>query len=186
MLAIVQAPSPVLATPSKKINKIDKTIHDLIAQMTETLEKATDPEGVGLAAPQVGVGLQLFIIKPTPKAKIDVFINPVLTIPDGAKRTNAKEKLENDDEDVKLEGCLSLKDIWGVVDRFDKVTLTYLDQHGKQHDRTFNGFFATIVQHEYDHIQGILFPKRVIEQESTLYKSKKNKKGESIFEEISL
>lgn len=186
MLKIVQAPSPVLANPAKKINNIDKTILHLIKEMTETLEKATDPEGVGLAAPQVGEGVQLFIIKPTPKAKVDVFINPVLTIPANAKMDDLKEKLENDDEDVKLEGCLSLKDIWGVVERYDKVHLSYLDEHGKNHEKSYEGFFATIIQHEYDHIQGVLFPKRVLEQESKLYKSTKNKKGEQVFEEISL
>lgn len=186
MLSIVQAPSEVLASPARKINNIDKAIRHLIKQMTETLEKATDPEGVGLAAPQVGESLQLFIIKPTPKSKVEVFINPVLTIPDDAKKDDVKEKLENEDEDVKLEGCLSLKDIWGVVERYDKVHLSFLDENGKKHERTYDGFFATIIQHEYDHIQGILFPKRVLEQESKLYKSTKNKKGESVFEEISL
>lgn len=186
MLHIVQAPADVLANPAKKINTIDKSILHLIKEMTETLEKATDPEGVGLAAPQVGEGLQLFIIKPTPKAKVDVFINPVLTIPDDAIKADVKEKLENDDDDIKLEGCLSLKDIWGIVERYDKVHLSFLDENGKKHERTYDGFFATIVQHEYDHIQGILFPKRVLEQDSKLYKSTKNKKGESVFEEISL
>ncbi len=186
MLHIVQAPASVLSNPAKKINNIDASIIRLIHEMTETLEKATDPEGVGLAAPQVGEGVQLFIIKPTPKAKVDVFINPVLTIPDDAKMADLKEKLENEDDDIKLEGCLSLKDVWGVVERYDKVHLSYLDAHGKMHEKTFDGFFATIVQHEYDHIQGILFPKRVLEQDSRLYKSRKDKKGEVVFDEISL
>jgi peptide deformylase len=186
MLQIVQAPQPVLANPAKKIKNIDKSIHHLIKEMTETLEKATDPEGVGLAAPQVGEGLQLFIIKPTPKSKVAVFINPELTIPDDAIMEDVKEKLANEDEDVKLEGCLSLKDIWGVVERYDKVHLSFLDEEGKKHDKTYDGFFATIIQHEFDHIQGILFPNRVLEQESKLYKSTKNKKGEQVFEEISL
>lgn len=186
MLSIVQAPASVLSNPAKKITSIDKTILKLISQMTETLEKATDPEGVGLAAPQVGEGVQLFIIKPEPESKVSVFINPVLTIPKDAVMADFKEKLKNDDEDVKLEGCLSLKDIWGIVERYDKVHLSFLDEHGKHHEKTYDDFFATIIQHEYDHIQGILFPKRVLEQESKLYKSKKDKKGETIFEEIAL
>lgn len=92
MLSIVQAPAEVLASPAKKINSIDKSITHLVKEMTKTLEKATDPEGVGLAAPQVGESLQLFIIKPTPKSKVAVFINPILTIPEDAKKLRMSKK----------------------------------------------------------------------------------------------
>ena len=86
----------------------------------------------------------------------------------------------------KLEGCLSLKDIWGDVVRSPEVTLEYFDEKGKKHTKTFNGFLATIIQHEMDHLEGILFPKRVLEQKGTLYKSEKDEKGQDIFEEIKI
>lgn len=188
MLKIVQAPHDVLSTPAKPITKIDKSIKELINQMVETLESATDPEGIGLAAPQVGKPLQLFIIKESKEDPLYVFINPKLSIPDGTTMTNERkdEDKKKKKNDVKLEGCLSLQDIWGIVRRYKKVMLTYQDENGDKHTETFDGFFATIIQHEYDHLQGILFPRRVIEQQEKLYKSSYNKKGEMEFEEVSI
>ena len=82
---------------------------------------------------------------------------------------------------------LSLQDIWGIVERHSTVTLSYLDATGKKHDKEkFTGFMATIIQHEVDHLNGILFPKRVIEQKNKLYKSSKDTKGETVFEEIAI
>ena len=180
-MQIVQAPESILSTQAKKIKKIDKEILDLIDQMKYTLVNTHDPEGVGLAAPQVGKPLQLFIVKPDKKSDFTVFINPEIISSDPIK----KEKKETD-EDQKLEGCLSLKDIWGVVHRSPKVSIVYLDEKGNKHEETHTGFFATILQHEYDHLQGILFPKRVLEQKERLYKSKKDEKGEDVFEPIEI
>lgn len=183
MLRIVQSPQSVLSTPAKKVEKFDHTLHTFIEEMKQSLLHAKDPEGVGLAAPQVGKSLQVFIVKPSEEATIDVFINPVLT-PIGELPTHPTEDEET--TDVKLEGCLSLKDIWGIVRRYEKVHIEYQDEHGKKHSKNFDGFFATILQHEYDHIQGTLFPKRVIEQGNKLYKSRKDKKGETVFDEIKI
>jgi peptide deformylase len=179
MLKIVQAPNPVLAENAKPIERIDSSIEKLITDMIKTLESARDPEGVGLAAPQVGKSLRLFIIKQTPESPASVYINPIIE-----KLTPIKspEKEKN----VKLEGCLSLQDIWGVVKRAPSVILTYKDESGVPHRRKFTGFHAVIIQHEYDHINGILFPKRVLEQKEKLYKSIKDKKGEVVFEEINI
>lgn len=184
MLPIIQAPADILSMPAKRVGRIDKSIRDLIREMTVSLENAKDPEGIGLAAPQVGKPLQLFIIKQSPEAKVSVFINPILKAPeiliDPEKKKSKKKK------GVKLEGCLSLQDIWGIVKRHPHVTLTFLDEQGKRRTRKFTGFFATIIQHEYDHLQGILFPKRVLEQQEKLYKSSRDKNGETVFEEIEI
>lgn len=64
--------------------------------------------------------------------------------------------------------------------------MAYLDEKGVKHQEVFTGFLATIIQHEFDHLQGVLFPRRVLEQKGQLYKSVKNKKGEMEFEEISV
>lgn len=183
MLKIVQAPSSVLSEKAKPIEKIDASMQKLIKEMAQTLASAKDPEGVGLAAPQIGKSLQLFIIKESPNAQLRVFINPKI-------KRHGKVKIpvrtEGEKKGVKLEGCLSLQDIWGIVDRAPWVTLSYTDEQGKQHTEKFTGFLAVIIQHEYDHINGILFPKRVLEQKEKLYKATKDEKGEIIFEEISL
>ena len=180
MLQIVTAPNEVLSQVTKPVLKIDAAIKKLIADMKETLDKTRDPEGVGLAAPQVGKSLQIFIVKSTRNAPHEVYINPSITFV-GKVRKTAKEK-----EGTKLEGCLSLPTIWGPVQRSTKITVTYLDEEGRKKTEEVSGFKATILQHEYDHLQGILFPKRILEQKGKMYKSSKNEKGEDVFEEIEL
>ncbi len=195
-MKIVQAPQEVLANPALPVAKIDKYIHKLLKEMEVALLAASDPEGVGLAAPQIGKGLQIFIVKENPDAEIKIFINPVVekfiekpnkktAVKQSSKTTKAKKK-SGIKKGVQLEGCLSLKDIWGVVKRHDEVVLSYQDEKGVDHKKTFDGFMSVIIQHEYDHLQGILFPKRVLEQKSELYKSVKNEKGETEFEEMEI
>jgi len=185
MLRIVQAPNAVLSEHAKPVGKIDKDLLTLIKNMEATLVAAKEPEGVGLAAPQIGKSLQLFIVKEEKNAPLFVAINPKLHIPKSAKLIPKQKEIDSE-EGVKLEGCLSLKDVWGVVRRYDTVQLSYLDEHGKKQTKTFDGFLATILQHEVDHLHGTLFPKHVLAQKNKLYKSKKNEKGETVFEEIAV
>jgi peptide deformylase len=180
-MEIITAPHHVLSQKAKPIGAITKPIKELIEQMKKTLLAAKDPEGVGLAAPQVGKSLQIFLMKPLINSPISVFINPEVTLLEDTGETKKPKHA-----DRQLEGCLSLKDIWGTVKRVPKVTITYLDETGKKHTKTFSKFSATIIQHEYDHLNGILFPKRVLEQNGTLYKSKKDKQGKEVFEEINV
>jgi len=198
VLKIVITPDPVLSKTAKEVKKIDKSIVKLLEGMIQSLLSAKDPVGVGLAAPQVGHSLQIFIAKPTSKSKIQVFINPNinpkiiqktkishLAIPRGRVmqlNVSSSKKLQG----TKLEGCLSLPNIWGQVRRKPEITLSYLNEKGENHKQRFNRFMATIIQHEMDHLNGILFPKRVLEQKGQLYKSQKNEKGEDVFEEIDL
>ena len=184
-MQIVQAPYPVLSQKAKPIKVINREILELIKEMEKTLDAAKDPEGIGLAAPQVGQSLQLFIIKPSKKSSTGVYINPQITLLDAIRPQPTKETQEKK-EGMKLEGCLSLKDIWGPVNRAKKVKIMYLDQHGQQHEQIISGFTATIIQHEYDHLNGILFPRRVLEQKGQLYKSYRNADGEDEFEEINI
>ena len=192
-MKIVQSPDPVLSQIAKPVEKVDKTIKQLLVDMEKTLYKQVDPEGVGLAAPQVGKSLQIFIVKQDPESPLMTFINPVIKKTFEKPKEKAKKKppmtkgkKEKEDKGVQLEGCLSLKDIWGVVKRPHGIELSYQDETGKLHEKTFEGFLATIIQHEIDHLQGTLFPKRVLEQKNPLYHSAKNKKGEIEFEEIEI
>ncbi len=185
MLKIVQAPAPVLAEKAKKIETIDTATQKLIKEMIKTLEAATDPEGVGLAAPQVGKSVRLFIVKETPTSEVMVCINPEIKSLKNKPPVKTKNG-KNAKKSVKLEGCLSLQDVWGVVNRADEVVLSYTDEKGDHHKKTFTGFLAVIIQHEFDHIEGILFPRRVLEQNEKLYKASKDSSGELVFEELSL
>lgn len=180
MLEIVNAPNPVLSQIANPVKSLDKSILTLIQQMIEALEAASDPIGVGLAAPQVNKSIRIFIAKPKATSKILVFINPKIT----EKKLRLKKKKVKTVK--KLEGCLSLKDIWGEVTRYPEVIVEYLDEKGRKHTKKFTGFMSTVIQHEIDHLNGILFPKRVLEQKGTLYKSEKDEKGEDVFDEIKI
>jgi len=180
MLVILNAPNQVLSQKAKSVAKIDKGILKLIDLMKESLEAAVDPIGVGLAAPQIGKSLQIFIAKPSLKSKIFVFINPKIV-----KKIPAKPG-DKEKENKKLEGCLSLQNVWGEVKRYNEILVSYLDETGKLHKKKYKGFMATIFQHEMDHLNGVLFPKRVLEQKGTLYRSEKNKKGEDEFIELKI
>ena len=179
MLQILNAPNPTLSSKAFLVKKVDGQILKLIKDMAVSLEAASDPVGVGLAAPQVGKSLQIFIAKPNLKSKILVFINPKIIsfLPIKKAKRNTFRKLE---------GCLSLKDIWGEIERYPEITLEYLDEKANLHSRKFTGFMATIIQHEMDHLDGILFPKKVLEQKGKLYKSEKDKKGQDVFDEIKI
>ena len=179
MLQILNAPNPILSTKTSLVKKVDGQILKLITDMSKSLEAASNPVGVGLAAPQVGKSLQIFIAKPNPKSKLFVFINPKIT-----EHLPIKKAKENSVR--KLEGCLSLKDIWGEVERYPEIRLEYLDEKTNLHKRKFTGFMATVIQHEMDHLDGTLFPKKVLGQKGRLYKSEKDKKGQDVFDEIKI
>lgn len=129
-------------------------LHALIADMRETMAAVN---GAGLAAPQIGVNLQLVIfgsdaVNPRypnrPVVPKTVLINPVIT-PLGA----------NEEED--WEGCLSVPGLRGVVPRWSRIRYTGFDEKGQPIDRTVDGFHARVVQHECDHLIGKLYPMRV-------------------------
>lgn len=183
MLKIITAPDKILSQKAKKINKIDKSLINFIEEMKETLLAAQDPEGVGLAAPQVGKSLSLFIIKLNPKLPIKVFINPKIISRIDYKELSKKRSVHRK---TRLEGCLSLPNIWGNVKRESNLSIVYQDESGKKHRKKFTGFIATIIQHEMDHLNGILFTRRVLEQKGDIYKSHKNEQGEDVFEEMEI
>lgn len=180
MVKIIAAPNDILSQKAARVIKINKEISSTLSDMKTALLSAKDPEGVGLAAPQIGKSLSIFLIRPTPKSVIKVFINPKIL------SEEEKSKAKRGKGPTKLEGCLSLPGIWGEVKRKSAITLSYMDVKGNMHTDIFKGFVATIIQHEIDHLNGILFTKRVLEQNGTLYKSHKNEKGQDEFEELEL
>lgn len=183
MKPIVAVPNPVLSATTSPVTQFDKKLSKLVADMKATLLATVNPKGVGLAAPQIGISLAVFVTKPTPKAAIRVFINPTII------EKSSAVQLTNDETDErtgKLEGCLSIPKIWGNVKRSQTLTLRYQDETGAAHEETFKGFMATIVQHETDHINGILFTQRVLEQQGKLYQVTSDPDGKETLDEIHL
>jgi peptide deformylase len=133
----------ILRNTSKPVDVIDDGVKSFIEEMKEVLAKSKD--GIGLAAPQVGKNLRIFVIDPE-LAKEDktVFINPEI-----------KKVSKNDD--VLEEGCLSLPNEWNELGRPDKVTIKATDENGKKFKLRAKGLLARLVVHEVDHLNGILF-----------------------------
>ncbi len=180
MRAIVLVPHAVLVSPAKAVTSFDDKLKRIISDMEETLLSATDPKGVGLAATQVGLGLRIFLTKPNEKAKIRAFINPDI-IKHSNDMTDGITERGN-----KLEGCLSIPNIWGKVRRMSSLVLRYQDVEGATHEEEFKGFHATIIQHETDHINGILFTQRVLEQKEKLFQVAAEEDGSEVLEEVKL
>lgn len=170
MLKIVSVPNKILSSPTRRVDKIDDKIRELITEMEETLITQKDPKGVGLAANQVGINLSIFIIKSSEKTQTKVFINPkILKVLNPPPKSTTRRK-----KPVKLEGCLSIPKIWGSVKRAKKIYLEYQDLTGEVKRDWFKGFEATIIQHEIDHLNGVVFTQRSMEQNQKLYKEENN------------
>ena len=163
---IVKVKDPRLRKTSKKIQKVDKKIKALINDLSDTLINQKDPEGVGLAAPQIGKNLRLFVMKS--KGKERVFINPkiVFSSDKSTKKVNQTNTLS---PKKIMEGCLSLPHFYGPLSRPKKVRLEFTNELGKKRVDTFEGFEAQIIQHEIDHLNGVLFIDRLLEQKKPLY-----------------
>lgn len=175
---IVTIPNDVLFAQAKTVTAFDKRLQKLITTMSETLVATKKPKGVGLAAPQIGESVRVFLTKPTDKAEIRVFINPEIREVDNS----GPEPSDND----KLEGCLSIPGVWGKVNRHHKILLSYQDEQGTGHEEWFTGFMAVIIQHETDHTNGLLFTSRVAEQKGKFYTNAIDEDGKEILEELSI
>lgn len=141
---ILQLPDPVLRRVSTPVAKIDDQIKKLIDDMFETMY---DAPGIGLAAVQIGVAKRVVTIDATrgeEEKKPMVFINPEII--------SASEET-----DVKEEGCLSIAEYYEEVERPTAVKVRYMDEKGKTHELDAEGLLARALQHEIDHLNGVLF-----------------------------
>ncbi len=193
MYNIVVTPNKILLEKAKPVKQFDAKLKKIISEMEDTLIATKDPIGVGLAAPQVGLSIRLFQMKPTEKSKVTTYVNPEIIslsggeeIPHYTNSKNVENKKPESSKNKLLEGCLSIPDIWGNVTRKKEVTLAWQDADGNKFTQVFTGFPAIIIQHEVDHLNGILFTTHVMSQGEKLFKSHKNKDGEDEFDEITL
>lgn len=155
---------PVLRKVAKPIEKDHDGLNEILENMWETMYHS---DGVGLAAPQVGMSIRLFIIDATSAADEEpelkdfkkVFINPEIL------KTYGEEWDMN-------EGCLSLPDIREDVKRPDVVKIKYLDENFEPHEEEYKGYAGRIIQHEYDHLEGVLFIDHLFPLRKRLLKSK--------------
>lgn len=142
---ITHFPEPVLGKPAKPIEVIDDSIRRLVERMKDIM---VEQKGIGLAGPQAGVDLQIFIVSVDgTKENARVYINPRIE-PEGP-------------QDTCEEGCLSLPSIYGKIIRYTRCTVHALDLDGKPFTEVGEGLQARAFQHEYDHLQGIMIKDRM-------------------------
>jgi peptide deformylase len=159
ILKVARMGHPVLrerARPIAKSDLRDPLMQKLIDDMIDTMHEY---HGVGLAAPQVHEGLRLFVAllddEPGPKSEATVIINPEI-VPSGSKEEG-------------WEGCLSIPDIRGMVPRFTEIGVSALDRNGKPLELRLKNFPARVVQHETDHLDGVLFFDRMTSMQSLTF-----------------
>jgi peptide deformylase len=140
--------SPVLRQVAEPVTKVTKRTIKLLRDMEETMYAA---EGIGLAAPQVGVSQRLIVV--------DIGEGPLHLI--------NPEILSREGSQVDVEGCLSIPDVWGYVDRSERIVVSALDLHGKPTRIEANGLLARALQHEIDHLDGVLFIDKMLEMPPT-------------------
>ena len=166
ILPIVAYGDPVLKREADEIEKDYPGLDELIKNMWETMYNA---DGVGLAAPQVGKLVRIFMVdcspfeedEPSLKGFKKLFINPIILEEEG------KEWSFN-------EGCLSIPAIREDVSRKPKITIEYYDENWELKEETYEGLAARVIQHEYDHIEGILFTDKINPLKKRLLTSKLN------------
>lgn len=146
---VVKIPSKVLRQKAEEVRRVDKKTSELIDRMLKIMKEAN---GVGLAAPQIGILQRIIVIAPSGMKPL-ALINPVITAADGS--------------DTGEEGCLSIPGLYGEVTRPDRVEVEGYDRKGRHVGFEMNGMAARVVQHEIDHLDGVLFIDKV--DEATLH-----------------
>lgn len=141
---VLTVPDPRLKLVSKPVDKVDDALRALMDDMLESMYAA---DGIGLAAIQVGEPLRVIVIdlaREDEEPNVKYFVNPVLS--------DASKDLEPYEE-----GCLSVPTVYDEIERPDHVTVSYLDYHGEQVTEVAEGMYAVCIQHEMDHLEGVLF-----------------------------
>lgn len=172
ILPIYAYGQPVLKKVAKDITPDYEGLEQLIGDMWETMENAN---GVGLAAPQIGRSIRLFLVDSAPmfdEGEEDKGIKKVFI--------NAEIIDETGNPGSISEGCLSIPDITGDVERLDQITIRYQDENFVEYEETYTGMNARVIQHEYDHIEGVLFTEllKPLKKRMVKRKMEKIKKGD--------
>lgn len=172
-MQVVQAPNPALRVKTKPVKKITPALLQTIKEMVKLTKSFVEPEGVGLASTQVGLSEQYFILKQKDGSFLTVFNPKILSYSKKTKKF--------------FEGCLSIPNYWGEVERPIGVSVSYLTDKGEEVKKKLSGIDAWIFQHEYDHLQGRLYMDLVLEQKSKIFKVVgKDRTGADVFEEVPL
>lgn len=180
-MKIITAPHPTLRRVANRVEKFDKRLVKFVERLKKQLMLEKDPEGVGLAAPQVDKSWQIFVLRhigqnqmkndqDNKQEQLTAFINPVII--------NHSQKKTLITESEHFEGCLSVPKVYGPIPRWNWVEVEYqtLNESGQVEEKKekYQGFLARVIQHEYDHLHGILFTDYLLEKDLPAYIIEKN------------
>lgn len=156
VLKIREVGDPILEKECDEVDieNINKDVLDIIEDLKSTLEFGT---GLGIAAPQIGVNKRIIVVG---AKKENIKYNDAEEIPK-TEMINPTWKKLAEDTDVQYEGCMSVPNIRGKVERYKDIELTYYNANGEKIIKQLNGFFARLVQHECDHLDGVVFLEKV-------------------------
>ena len=171
ILPIIAYGSPVLKRKAVDIPTNYEDLDGLIKNMWETMYEAN---GVGLAAPQVGLSLRLFVIDASPFGEDDELSTEEKTLLSGFKKVFINPEIieETGEEWPFNEGCLSIPDIREDVKRKDRLVIKYQNSKGEELTEIYTGLAARVIQHEYDHIEGVLFTDKLSPLKKRMLKGK--------------
>jgi len=158
---IIEYPEPLLRLKAKKVEQFDDTLKTLIEDMAETM---WDAPGIGLAAPQVAESVRVIVVdlsEPGEEKRYMALVNP--------------EIVEHEGHQLDEEGCLSVPELTAQVERYKKVTVSYQTEAGDEKQLLAEDRFAVVLQHEIDHLNGILFIDHLTPLKRNLYKKKRKK-----------
>ena len=172
ILPIVAYGTPVLKKKGKDITPEYPAFEQLLVNMWETMYEAN---GVGLAAPQVGIAIRLFIVDASPFADGDELTEEEQKQLTGFKKVFINPQIEESGEEWAFnEGCLSIPDVREDVYRQEEIQIRYWDENFKEHTEQYTGLVARVIQHEYDHIEGVLITDKLSPLKKRLIKGKLN------------
>jgi peptide deformylase len=143
---------PIIIQPNEQLRRTNQAVQELTDELVELLDDMYETmlahDGVGIAAPQIGKNLQIAVVEVDENDRFDL-INPQI--------------IESKGKTIFVEGCLSIPHVFGTVERAEEITVLYFDREGDEMEVTAYGYLARAIQHEIDHINGILFTDKVIE-----------------------
>ena len=171
ILPIVGYGDPVLRKIGDEIAGTYPNLNELIVNMYDTMYNAC---GIGLAAPQIGLAIRLFVVDTEPFSESENLSDEEKVQLKSFKKTfiNATMIVEEGEEWGFNEGCLSIPDVREDVYRHEKITIEYYDEQFNKHTDVYDGLIARVIQHEYDHIEGILFTDLISSLKKQLIKKK--------------
>jgi peptide deformylase len=171
ILSIVGYGDPVLRKKAVEVTAEYPNLKQVVADMYETMYNAY---GVGLAAPQVGLSIRLFVVDTRPFSEDEDLTKEEQEQLSGFKKTfiNATILKEEGEEWCFNEGCLSIPEVREDVYRHEKITIEYYDEDFNKYTEVYDGLIARVIQHEYDHIEGVLFTDKISSLKKRLIKKK--------------